>query len=185
MPRRYRRRHRYSIARPLKTTKYSNETFLASINLGSNDPATGEGTFYQLNLNCLPNNLQGILGTRKVKNFTIRIKCDSRVFKASGEDPVTSPTNIFFVLAFVPEGNQPGEIRLGNGNMLSAYEPNQNVILSGMVDDTQVYSFKTRLARNLNAGDQIGILLKDTTFVQPGDKAMTHIMVSVNYAVAF
>ena len=185
MPRRYRRRHRYSIARPLKTTKYSNETFLASVNLGSNEAATGEGTFYQLSLNCLPNNLQGVLGTRKVKNFTIRIKPDTRVFTASGEEPVQSPTNIFFVLAFVPEGNEPGPIRIGNGSMLSAYEPNQNVIMSGLADDTQVYSFKTRLARNLNAGDQIGILLRDTTFVNAGDKAMTHIIVSINYAVAF
>lgn len=185
MPRRYRRRHRYSIARPLKTTKYSNETFLASVNLGSDTAAGAEGIYYQLNLNCLPNNLQGVLGTRKVKNFTIRIKANTRVFTASGEDPAPSPTNIFFVLAFVPEGNTPSDIRVGTQSMLSSYEPNQNVILSGLVDETQVYSFKTRLARNLNAGDQIGILLRDTTFVQPGDKAMTHLVVSVNYAVAF
>lgn len=185
MPRRYRRRHRYSIARPLKTTKYSNETFLASVNIGSNDPATGEGVFYYTNLNCLPNNLQGVLGTRKVKNFTIRIKPDNRVFTPSGGDPVIQTPTIFFVLAFVPEGNEPGQIRIGNGSMLSAYEPNQNVIMSGMVDDSQVYSFKTRLARNLNAGDQIGILLRDTTFVNAGDKAMTHLTVSINYAVAF
>lgn len=185
MPRRYRRRHRYSIARPLKTTKYSNETFLASINIGSDTPAAGEGTFYQVNLNCLPNNLQGVLGTRKVKNFTIRIKPDNRVFTPSGADPVIQTPTLFFVLAFVPEGNEPGPIRIGNGSMLSAYEPNQNVIMSGMVDDSQAYSFKSRLARNLNAGDQIGILLKDTTFVAAGDKAMTHLSISINYAVAF
>lgn len=185
MPRRYRRRHRYSIARPLKTTKYSNETFLASVNLGSDTPATGEGVFYDLALNCLPNNLQGVLGTRKVKNFTIRIKSDSRLFTPSGGDSVQTNANIFFVLAFVPEGNEPSTIRIGNGAMVSAYEPNQNVIMSGMIDDNQVYSFKSRLARNLNAGDQIGLLIRDTTLVAAGDKAMTHLIVSINYAVAF
>ena len=185
MPRRYRRRHRYTISRPLKTTKYSNETFLASINVGSDSPAVGDGTFYQTNLLVLPSNLSGILGTRKVKNFTVRIKADTRLFTESGQEAVQSPTNLFFVLAFVPEGNDPSNISVGNGSMVSAYEPNQNVIISGMVDDTQVYSFKTRLARNLNAGDQVGIFIKDTTFVEPGDKAKTHLVVSVNYAVAF
>ena len=126
MPRRYRRRHRYTIARPLKTTKYSNETFLCSTHIGSDQAATAV-TFYQTNLLVLPSNLQGILGTRKVKNFTVRIKADPRLFTSGGET-VTSPTNLFFVLAFVPEGNDPSDIKVGNSSMVSAYEPNQNVI---------------------------------------------------------
>ena len=185
MPRRYRRRHRYSIARPLKTTKYSNETFLSSVDLGSNTPATGEGLFYYYSMNCLPDNLQGVLGTRKAKNFTVRIKANNRLFTPSEGEPQLQTPNLFFALIFVPEGNSPSPVRIGTNAMVSAYEPNQNVIISGVVDDSQVYSFKTRLARNLNAGDQIGLIITDTAFVQPGNRATTHILVSVNYAVAF
>lgn len=175
MPRRYRRR-RYAITRPLKTTKYSNETFAA---------ATGQtwniASYY--NSVCIP--AAQTLGTRKCKNFTLTIV--SKSANADYDKPM------YFALVFVPEGTTPNSIRLGSTltpgtdttpatlQSLSYYEPNQNVIIQGFVDNTQVYRFKTRLARNLNSGDTIVLVWRPfDTYTQAGLFSYT-----LNYAMSY
>ena len=146
MPRRYRRR-RYAITRPIKTVKYSNETYA-----GASSYTWLEGELYKSV--CVSGT--DVLGTRKCKNFTLTI-----VTKA-GESDFAKP--IYFALVFVPQGTNPSALTLGhtvtNNTLQSAsyYEPNQNVIIQGFIDNTQVYRFKTRLARNLNSGDTIVLI---------------------------
>ena len=146
MPRRYRRR-RYAIARPVKTAKYSNETYASA----------AITQFLTANIYyAVPIAEANVLGTRKVKNFTLTLA--SKAANAADEHQP-----FLFALVFLPEGTSPSIINFGTSvdqtthavTSLSLYEPNQNVIMSGIVDSTQVYRFKTRLARNLNSGDKI------------------------------
>ena len=174
MPRRYRRR-RYAITRPLKTTKYSNETFGAAADNQWLINAKYIST-------CIP--AATTLGTRKCKNFTLTILIKG------GVNDVNKP--IFFALVFVPEGTSPSALNLGNqlsptesGDTAlvstSYYEPNQNVILQGFVDSTQVYRFKTRLARNLNSGDTICLVWRPfASYSATGLLSYT-----LNYAMAY
>ena len=143
MPRRYRRRT-YRVARPLKAVKYSNETYAAAANLAFNSESL-------YNSVAIPST--NVLGTRKTKNFTLTICTKS-----------TEVIPMYFALVFVPEGTNPSTLNVGNQIVqtglqpLSYYEPNQNVIIQGFVDNAQVYRFKTRLARNLNSGDTIQLI---------------------------
>ena len=146
MPRRYRRRRYYPV-RALKAAKYSNETYAAA--------ASADYKANQLYSSvAIP--ATSVMGTRKCKNFTLTI-----VTKApSGGESIP----MYFAVVFVPEGTTPNNLNIGanfTNNVLqpaSYYEPNQNVIFQGFVDSTQVYRFKTRLARNLNSGDAIVII---------------------------
>lgn len=182
MARRYRRRHRYTIARPLKTTKYSNETYASLVDLVTNTLNTRSTASVYV----IPDVLGGVLGTRKAKNFTLRICAqETRVIRES--ETGYKRSMIAFALVYLPEGNLPGSIQYGNGSTSqSLYEPNQNVILSGIVDSTQVYTFKTRLARNLNAGDNITIQFMDLTINdQDNQTILTPLAVTCNYAISF
>ena len=175
MPRRYRRR-RYAITRPVKTAKYSNETFAAA-----NSSSWAQSGLYIST--CIP--ASQTLGTRKCKNFTLTI-----VSKASDND-FNKP--IYFALIFVPEGTVPGSLRIGSEltpgqqgqpttlTSLSYYEPNQNVIMQGFIDNSQVYRFKTRLARNLNSGDTIAIIWRP--FADYTDSGL--FSYTLNYAMAY
>lgn len=183
MPRRYRRRHRYSIARPLKTTKYSNETYAFSF---THYGSVGQNAAFSKVV--VPPS-SGILGTRKCKNFTLRIKLSGLgLFDISQNPPEFDSElegSVYVVLVYVPEGNNPSPVNIGSATAASLYEPNQNVILSALVDINQVYAFKTRLARNLNSGDSIGILFCSA---QPGTSTRAigfHVDAAVNYAIAF
>lgn len=172
MPRRYRRRN-YKLTRPVKITKYSNETFAsAAIKTFLNNQV-----YYSP---CIP--ATQILGTRKVKNFTLTL--------AHSGTPTMTDNILFFALIYVPEGTTPNQIHFGstwdqqNPTILSTtsfYEPNQNIILQGFIDSHQVYRFKTRLARNLNSGDMIVLAwapFKD----YDGDAFFSY---TLNYAMAY
>ena len=146
MPRRYRRRN-YKLTRPVKITKYSNETYAAA----ALKQFLANQVYYSP---CIPST--PVLGTRKVKNFTLTL--------AHSGTETTTDNIMFFALLYIPEGTAPQQINFGKGwdtdnpvilNTHSLYEPNQNVILQGFIDTKQVYRFKTRLARNLNSGDMI------------------------------
>lgn len=181
MVRRYRRRRRYAVARPLKTAKYSNETYAATIGLrSSTNGQHGTGS-----VKVIPDAIGGVLGTRKAKNFTLRIYCHETVRTA--EDVSTNiRSSVFFALVFVPEGTEPSLFNVGDGTAKSLYEPNQNVILSSIIDSSQVYTFKTRLARNLNAGDSIMLLLWDNNYPAAANLSMfTSLAFSCNYAISF
>lgn len=188
MARRYRRRHRYTVARPLKTTKYSNETYCSFFNLVGSG---GKGTHGIFSVPIIPNAIGGILGTRKAKNFTLRI-CPEKTLldpNTGDESDVVSfeRARVAFALVFVPEGTSASPLHFGAGqSAASLYEPNQNVILTGLVSSDQTYSFKTRLARNLNAGDSILLCFYDlyATSTQT-EMSNTPIAFTCNYAISF
>ena len=68
--------------------------------------------------------------------------------------------NLIWALVFVPEGVDPSSINLADfPNSRSLYEPNQNVIMSGVFSSGQSKIISTKLARNLNYGDRIMLLI--------------------------
>ena len=167
MPRRYRRR-RYALTRPVKTAKYSNETFAAIQQVDT----TSSADWFVLLSSASP-----VLGTRKAKNFTLTLV-------------TSSPVPFFFALVYVPEGTNPSGLNAGSTveqNVLisaSLYEPNQNVIMSGSFGgpNSTVERYKTRLARNLNSGDSIFLVFHNLV---PGDSASENVAVQCNYAISY
>lgn len=182
MPRRYRRR-RYAITRPVKTTKYSNETFNFRYGLMSDTADTHAIQSFPI-LPVISNN--AVLGTRKAKNFTIRINCLPCV-RVSGEHVVREPASVVWALVFVSEGNVPSLLNVSTTTTPSSlYEPNQNVIMSGVATSNDICVSKTRLARNLNAGDQLYMILCDNNAPsEDDDSTTTAFYCSVNFAIAF
>ena len=174
MPRRRRSRRSY-IYRPVKTAKYSNETlaFVQSIAYSQNSQFI------------LVSPSTSVLGTRKAKNFTLTF--------------FGAPATVWlFALIFVPEGTRPNNLSYGNqidaqtGDLLAAdlYNPSQNVILQGLlgglasqagVAGGQIYRFKTRLARNLNAGDRLMIALKPLSSYEGNAEFVG----TLNYAISY
>ena len=76
---------------------------------------------------------------------------------------------IFWALVYVPEGTQPGSLNLVSPTA-TLYEPNQFVMNCGISDPTAgPIRFYSPLARNLNSGDTINLLVAsrsaDTTDV--------------------
>ena len=169
MPRRYRRRRTYALS---KRVRYSNETYAAGAVV-----QWAKANLYKSTLIAGTN----VLGTRKCKNFTLTL-----CLKSTADSPdFTIP--MYFALVFVPEGTEASAPHVGGtieNNILQAtsfYEPNQNVIFQGLVDHNQVYKFKTRLARNLNAGDTIQLIWSPyADFV-----AESLLTFTLNYALAF
>ena len=183
MPRRV-RRHR--VAR-LKTAKYSNETFGFAGVLES----TTFGVHSIANSPVVPTLQNGsFLGTRKAKNFTIRVYADNTIQTNSQNQERTSSSCVLWALVYVPEGTVPSVPNLGSPNAPSSiYDPNQNVICSGISTSLGgTTTVKTRLARNLNSNDQLYIVLYDLQSPnQAGDvvKTQTPIVVTINFAIAF
>lgn len=168
----YRRRRYYG----RKALKYSNETMSCSITL-HNEGETG--THVQQPISVVP--VTSVLGTRKLKNFLLQIM---PLYTKIGEDP-QAPANIAWALVFVPEGTDPSRIAIGAGQAASFYEPNQNVIMSGVADSSRVYQFRSRLARNLNAGDQVALVLYDLTSKPDDDNVDTGVAFTLNYAIGY
>lgn len=165
----YRRRYRrsYRLTRAIKPVKYSNETytFASSVTLAPN--TTYPAAF-------IPST--NIQGTRKLKNFTLSFN-------------TTIDTPLLFAIVYVPEGTQPSDLNFGGiaeGDLVPStlYEPNQNVIMSGTLGgpNYSVGRYKSRLARNLNSGDQIFLVIRsvDNTNSVTGD-----LTVLLNFAIAF
>lgn len=166
MPRRYRRSSRYS--RRVKPVKYSNETYCI------NDPSFAMPVEESYQAETVVVGSIEAAGVRKCKNFTITTNY-------SNTEP---PLPLYMALVYVPEGTTPNALNLGNpGAAASFYEPNQNVILTGILNpDNRAQTFRTRLARNLNAGDSIFLLLRS-----PVNQAFegAALAITVNYAIAF
>lgn len=186
MPRRYRRHRRYGITRPVKTTKYSNETYGSQFSIDNVSGQVGSHETFQLPV--VPD-AHSVLGTRKAKNFTLRICVnDTLIHDGTQQNPDDEITaRVAFALVYVPEGTNASTLQFGAGNnALSLYEPNQNVILAGIVDSQQTYTFKTRLARNLNSGDKIFLVFADLTGLAVAtDTLSTPVTFSCNYAISF
>ncbi len=149
---------RRSYGRPVKTVKYSNETSqLRSVFL--TDTGSVANPMNQAVVAIPPADIQGL---RKAKNFTLRLQYQIR---GSFNQPNVAP--IYWALVYVPEGqtaqniNIAGSQSVGQDPMapVSFYEPNQNVIMSGVITpDQPVQTNRTRLARNLNSGDTIQLV---------------------------
>jgi len=161
----YRRRSRYS--RRVKSIKYSNETMNyinnAEISAGSSFEADGV---------LIPSVANQ--GTRKVKNFDLQFMYENLPF------PVA------FALVYVPEGQEASSLTLSvSGTPASLYEPNQNVIMSGILPPsaTNTIHYRTRLARNLNSGDTIQIVLKG--IANAAEAADFGFYAQLNYAIAY
>ena len=165
---RYRRR-RYLLSRSSKT-RYSNVTYAAISQFVNN-----QENQYVIQFT----GATSVLGTRKCKNFTLSLCSNSIV-----------PFN--FALVFVPEGTSPSQLHAGvsvsEGVLLAAslYEPNQNVILSGSFGgpNSTVEKFKTRLARNLNSGDRIVLIVKPLQY-DPDSTDQVLVNAMVNYAISY
>ena len=176
MPRRYTRSGRYT--RRVKTVKYSNETYNIS------------GTYNTANA-AIKSDWQETLitaidqqGVRKCKNFELSLTGGP----FNGPNNTSEPVPMFFALVYVPQGTEPSQINIGAPDAASSlYEPNQNVILSGVWPGNLNAPFvkKTRLARNLNSGDSIVLVTSCPPFSTAGGAYSKNIAITLNYAISF
>lgn len=174
MVRTYRRSGRYT--RRLKTVKYSSETF----NLADDWQFTSGVAQMQVPVVSAINQQ----GVRKCKNF--EFSCSSTPFIYDDDSGNTFNTPLFWALVYVPQGTQPNQISLGSGGTTaSLYEPNQNVIMSGIIpaDNQAIYRVRTRLARNLNSGDAIYVIFRAAA--NPSAAATKSLAFALNYAISF
>lgn len=170
--RRSRGSRRYT--RRIKTIKYSNETSGASINW---EIPAGEAQGINMAM-ITPANIQGV---RKCKNFELSLSGSEW-----GGEGALGGVPILWALVYVPQGTTPSALNLAaQGAVASIYEPSQNVIISGIwPDNLQAnYKVKTRLARNLNSGDAIYLVMR-TAVNQPQGVGKSFI-VTLNYAIAY
>ena len=95
-----------------------------------------------------------LLRMRKVKHLTVNL---TPILDQDGGQ-------IWWALVYVPQGTTAGSIQLATTAALSdMYEPNQYVMNCGIVDPTAgPIRFSTPLARNLNNGDAIVLLVRHT-----------------------
>lgn len=174
MPRRYTRSGRYT--RRVKTVKYSNETYnYAGLYTVAN--AAVKNNWSETLISAIDTQ-----GVRKCKNFELSLT--GTPFENDQGTVAHAP--MFFALVYVPQGTDPSVINIGNPDACaSLYEPNQNVIMSGVwpSDLTAPFVKKTRLARNLNSGDRIVLCLSSPQF---GEGSYSkNLAVTLNYAISF
>lgn len=176
MSRRYRSRSTYARRGP----KYSNETSLMTV---GPDQTLGD---YKNQINiCMipPSQSQGM---RKAKNFTLNLT------KTDGASAWNTP--IAWALVYCPNSVKPSPINLSTWTdernaPTSFYEPNQNVIMSGVLPANTNASaiFRTRLARNLNSQDTIFLVL--TAVLNDDQQSATQsnfsISAALNYAICY
>lgn len=159
----YPRRRAYT-PRPVKSVKYSCEhtQFLDAINGDASNPR-------KMNKAMVAALATG--GMRKAKNFTLDLVCT-----ADGD-----PQPIYFALVYVPEGQGTPELSTTGDDSSTLYEPNQNVIISGIISsDGQKNRYSTKLARNLNAGDSIHLCL-----MAPPDVSTVIASTLLTYSITF
>lgn len=167
----YRRRYRYPRSYSFRSsrTKYSNETMNSTNAL----TFTGSGSTNINPIKLVPSISQQ--GVRKTKNYTLSLYCS-----AIGEKSVP----LQFVLVYVPEGTTPSALTIGTDTATSSlYEPNQNVILQGSIlaGGSIVQRFSTRLARNLNSGDSIQLIIQNPN----GISGQATLQTQLNYSIAY
>lgn len=113
-------------------------------------------------------------GMRKCKNFTLHIETNSGIPFA-------------FALIYLPQGRDILQQQLlfgGLNNPVSLYEPAQNVIMSGVVNrESPQLTFRTRLARNLNSGDSVVLLLRQLAL--SNEEVQVLIYAALNYAITY
>jgi len=93
-------------------------------------------------------------GMRKVKHLTI-----SATVHGDTEDA------FYWALVYVPQGTVTGAINfVTTGSSVGMYEPNQFVMNCGVIDGTAGPTrFSSPVARNLNDGDSIYLIIRPST----------------------
>ena len=162
-----------------RSAKYSNET--VCINATSTGIVSAGATFPQ---NADPDPEQGqvpkgllivpatgLMGNRKVKNFTLKIGA------RGNESPIIG------ALVYCPEGTLPSNLSTQLASQ-SLYEPNQNVIMTFIIQpscdrDAEGYvttmftppsvTVSNRLARNLSSGDSVVLVMCAVDDINAGD----------------
>ena len=91
-------------------------------------------------------------GMRKVKHLTISLAPDK------GGD-----WSFYWAMVYVPQGTGVGDINVGVSGLTPMYEPNQFVMNCGVIEaNAGPIRFYSPIARNLNDGDAIYLLVKNT-----------------------
>ena len=161
MPKYYKKKYYYSGSR----NKYSVHQSAGSV---TTLPTTGKAAIDVVNFSPTE-------GMRKVKNLTI-----SMVSNFSGQSS-SALDDVYWALVYVPEGNSINPLNVTNPG--SMYEPNQYVMSCGIMNfssgPNRIY---TPLARNLNNGDRIVLVLKDVNPSGDGTSGRTYNYV-VRYAI--
>jgi len=92
-------------------------------------------------------------GMRKVKHLTLSMAAPAG----------TANLDVFWALVYVPQGTGVGTLNISGGDM---YEPNQYVMSTGIFDfNGGPLRVHCPLARNLNSGDSIALIIKNSTNV--------------------
>ena len=108
-------------------------------------------------------------GMRKVKHLTVTVAPE-----------MTDGANFYWALVYVPQGTTPGNINISGTLLAGMYEPNQFVMNCGIVSTgAGPIRFSSPIARNLNDGDAIYLLVRNTG----GPAAITYNCV-VRYAIS-
>lgn len=119
-------------------------------------------------------------GLRKAKNFTVCIASSPFTKQSGGLDYAP----IAFALVYVPQGTNVSHMTVGTSDAASLYEPNQNVILSGVYTAGETsYKITSSLARNLNSGDSIYLILKFINQKNPWPSIQ--LFAQISYAITF
>ena len=97
-------------------------------------------------------------GMRKVKHLTVNLTPAS-----DGSGP------LYWAIVYVPQGTTAGVLNIDSTAVSDMYEPNQFVMNCGIVDPTAgPIRFSSPISRNLNNGDSIVLLLRQTTTATMG-----------------
>lgn len=177
MPRYFRRRYSRAV-RPKKKYSWEHCNFV-----GANTAVAANGAFAGVALMVTQ---AGIGGMRKTKNFSLTLNMQY----------VDIP--LIFALVYVPEGTQPSQLQLGgtlsseNPNFphlttASVYEPNQNVIMSGIVpaSSTTPVIKTTRMARNLNSGDSIMLVFRTPNMAAGIPADTIRLIANLDYCISY
>ena len=94
-------------------------------------------------------------GMRKVKHITVNLTAGSDV-------------NMYWALVYVPQATTPGAIQVSTtATAPGMYEPNQFVMNCGVVNGSAgPIRFSSPLARNLNDGDAIYLLIRPVATIE-------------------
>ena len=153
----YKSNSRLKYRRPsLKISKYSVENYYTQINLAPLIPGNN-ATMLVGDATMADTGTGNVLGTRKLKNFHLKISMGEQASDYTDAQGVNHITNYNapyqFALIFVPQGTNTNGLNLSGAapNSQSLYEPNQNVICSGNLHPIQgEKEIFIPLSRNLN-----------------------------------
>jgi hypothetical protein len=115
----------------------------------------------------------GVYGMRKAKNFDITLECS----------PNNNKHGVIWALIYIPEGVAltGAELKYAtDGKFQSIYEPNQHLIASGIASPQVPIRVFSPLARNLNSGDAIYLVLRSPSSTDPVEYA---VLAKINYAI--